>query len=262
MNINAFKNLGTRIGTRLRRRWYSPRLVGEVSNRGIDIITLGTKYGGWSFVSNETLRNGWAMLCGAGEDISFDLALQQKYDCNIIIVDPTPLAIRHFDLVKQSALTGKRAAIDNSGVDFYDVEGVDFAKIHYVPVATWIERTTVKFWTPRDGTHVSHSITNLQNTAQYINVMAETISETLERFALSENEVSLLKLDIEGAEIRVIDWMCENSFLPRQILVEFDALFYPDNRTKSEVQRAIRQLRRAGYRLVYFNGQANCAFLR
>ena len=37
---------------------------------------------------------------GVGEDISFDLKLQDKYNCNIFLIDPTQRAIKHFEEVK------------------------------------------------------------------------------------------------------------------------------------------------------------------
>jgi hypothetical protein len=43
------------------------------------------------------------------------------------------------------------------------------------------------------------------------------------RFALSTDDIHLVKLDIEGAATEVIHWMCDNAFLPTQLLVEFDA---------------------------------------
>ena len=41
---------------------------------------------------------------GVGEDMSFDLLLLSKYNCNIFLIDPTTKAIKHFDEVKKYCL--------------------------------------------------------------------------------------------------------------------------------------------------------------
>ena len=56
---------------------------------------LGTDYGGWLIPKNISLNeNSIVYLGGAGEDISFDLKLQDKYNCWIVIIDPTKKAIK------------------------------------------------------------------------------------------------------------------------------------------------------------------------
>ena len=37
---------------------------------------------------------------GVGEDISFYLLLHDKYGCNIVLLDPTKKAIKHYEEVK------------------------------------------------------------------------------------------------------------------------------------------------------------------
>ena len=61
------------------------------------IVFLGTQYGGWSFVDNKNITdNTYIISAGLGEDASFDVELVNKYNCKVIIVDPTPRAIEHF----------------------------------------------------------------------------------------------------------------------------------------------------------------------
>ena len=59
---------------------------------------LGTKYGGWSIPKNIELNNNSIIYSGGvGEDISFDLLLSHKYDCNILLIDPTQRSINHYN---------------------------------------------------------------------------------------------------------------------------------------------------------------------
>jgi len=63
---------------------------------------LGTNYGGWYIPKNITLNADSIVYSGGvGEDISFDLLLSDKYDCNIVLIDPTKRAIKHFDEVQK-----------------------------------------------------------------------------------------------------------------------------------------------------------------
>ena len=63
---------------------------------------LGTNYGGWYLPKNCDLNeNSVVYSIGVGEDISFDIHLQSKYKCNIILVDPTKRAILHFEECKK-----------------------------------------------------------------------------------------------------------------------------------------------------------------
>ncbi len=51
---------------------------------------LGTKYGGWYVPTDMKLNeNSIIYSGGVGEDMSFDLLLLSKYNCNIFLIDPT-----------------------------------------------------------------------------------------------------------------------------------------------------------------------------
>tara|TARA_B110001452_G_scaffold265957_1_gene271688 strand:+ start:3069 stop:3308 length:240 start_codon:yes stop_codon:yes gene_type:complete len=64
--------------------------------------TLGTIYGGWSIPINSKLNEHSIVYSGGvGEDMSFDLKLQDKYNCNILLIDPTQKAVKHYDEVKK-----------------------------------------------------------------------------------------------------------------------------------------------------------------
>ena len=60
------------------------------------IIFLGSLYGGWSFLEKKNLNNNYIVSAGLGEDASFDIELINRYNCKIILIDPTPRAIEHY----------------------------------------------------------------------------------------------------------------------------------------------------------------------
>jgi FkbM family methyltransferase len=261
--LAALKRSKRRLDAGIRKRLFSPAgwLTGQVHPSRIETLRLGTEYGGWSIVRDPLLRNSWAVLCGAGEDISFDLALQAAYACNIVIVDPTPRAVRHFQVVLSSAQKNARVAINYSATEFYDLTNVDLSRVHFLPVAVWTRKDLIKFWEPLEQSHVSHSITNFQGTNTYIEVEAEPLSDIVHRFAITDKDIHVVKLDIEGAAVEVIDWMCDNAFRPKQLLVEFDEMTFPDSNTVPRIKKATTRLRAAGYELVHFDGHSNCTFL-
>ena len=43
---------------------------------------------------------------GAGEDISFDVELQTLYGCRVVIFDPTPYGIHHFEDLRRHVAAG------------------------------------------------------------------------------------------------------------------------------------------------------------
>lgn len=134
-------------------------------------------------------------------------------------------------------------------------------RIKFVPAAIWSETTSVKFWKPKDQTHVSHSAVNLQGTEEYIEVPAISPDRVLSEYGIGLDRVGLLKLDIEGAEGEVLRWCIDHEFLPIQLLVEFDEINYPTRSSMKAVKALISELL-MHYYLVHFDGQTNCLFVR
>lgn len=110
----------------------------------------------------------------------------------------------------------------------YDLKGLTADNFVFVPNALWNEATTLKFFQPTNPEYVSHSIVNFQNEYRTdtpsIEVEAITFSGLIEKAGLTGKEIPLFKLDIEGAEIEVIEDLLTAGHRPRQILVEFDEL--------------------------------------
>ena len=74
-----------------------------------DIDRLGTQYGGWYFAKTKSLHSSQVVFCGAGEDISFDVAFAALYSANVFIVDPTQRAVSHVKSVISRAGSGSEA---------------------------------------------------------------------------------------------------------------------------------------------------------
>jgi FkbM family methyltransferase len=255
-------SLAGRIAHRAKRIIYSPRLGRFISAPPSPLRRLGTFYGGWHFNRQQVEPGSRAMLCGAGEDISFDLELQKTTGCTVEIIDPTPRAIRHWDQIVDARLRDSSCPINNSASERYDLAGVDFDRVHFVDKAIWTENTTLKFWQPKNPMHVSHSIVNLGGTDDYIEVEALTPQAIADSRGFSLSDVSILKLDIEGAEGPVLKWLLDHGVHVPQVLVEFDEMHHPSAETARRIVEMTQLMLSANYKLVHFDGLSNCVFIR
>ena len=62
---------------------------------------LGSVYGGWYLCCTNLNEKSRILSLGAGEDISFDTEIANKYEVQVDIFDPTPKAVEHFMLLKK-----------------------------------------------------------------------------------------------------------------------------------------------------------------
>jgi len=182
-------------------------------------------------VPSSVLVPGAVAYCaGAGEDITFDLALLDR-GVRVTTFDPTPRAMSHVDSL----------AVEDDGFRF-------------VPVGWWNNDTEIDLYAPRDPAHVSYSALDLQETGESITVPVRRVV-TLAR-ELGDAELDIVKMDIEGAEMVVLPDFLSSGPLPRVLCVEFDAV-----RPLRNVISLFRQVRRAGLQPVRSEGR-NVTFVR
>jgi FkbM family methyltransferase len=224
------------------------------------MMRLGSRYGGWMFAPSLIEDGHWAMFCGAGEDVSFDLAFQKITGLKVVIVDPTPRAIAHWSLVQNAF--GRDGSTDRALLPGYELDGVCLEEIQFVPFAVWHSSGMLKFWEPENPAHVSHSAANLHGTSTFIEVPALTPADIAARTGNDLSKLGLLKLDIEGAEGVVLDWLLDRKVLVPQILVEFDELVKPSRKSRASVTAMANRLFSFGYELVATDGPANYVFIR
>jgi FkbM family methyltransferase len=156
---------------------------------------------------------------------------------------------------------GTPAKINNKPDQLYSLSNVDPSRIQFIPAAIWKEKTEVKFYEPFNNSNVSHSTTNFQKTLSFIKVPAETLSGICARAGIQPENIDILKLDIEGAEYDVIQWITQSNIRPKQILVEFDELNFANRHTAERVKASVGMLNSIGYRMAHFDGLSNCTFV-
>ncbi len=75
------------------RRWrYNSSL-----DRSTESVVPTIRLGNWILVDDAELQGATIISAGLGEDASFDVEFAARYQAKIVIVDPTPSAIAHFD---------------------------------------------------------------------------------------------------------------------------------------------------------------------
>ncbi len=192
---------------------------------------IGTDYGGW-IVPTAVVGEGWTCYCGGvGEDVSFDLGMIGRFGCTIDAFDPTPRAI---------AFAADHAAAE--------------PRFRFHPFGLWSEDAVLRFFAPRNPAHVSHSIVNLQRTSDYFEAPVRSLPSVMHE--LGDERIDLLKIDIEGAEHRVVASMLEAGIRPAVLCMEIDQPV----RVRTFWQ-TVRRIRSAGYTLVAVD-HWNLTFLR
>ncbi|MDP3970734.1 MAG: FkbM family methyltransferase [bacterium] len=199
---------------------------------------IGTNYGGWVIPANYLTKDSVCYCAGVGEDVSFDLGIIKKYVCKVYAFDPTPRAQEYIE---------KNVEPDPNFV--------------FVDVGLWDEDTTMKFYSPKNPDHVSHSIVNLQKTDTYFEAKVKRLSTIMRE--LQHDKLSLLKLDIEGAEYKVLDSLVDDKVDIDILCIEFDEGHTKmDNDYKSRIKGSLEKLFAMGYVMIDVDQSCNYTLIK
>jgi FkbM family methyltransferase len=187
-------------------------------NLRIEQIEVGTEKDSWPLPSNLP-KSGVALLVGVGEDVHLEeYLIGLGWIC--YCMDPTPRAIEYF----------KRKFDCNLSISLIE-KGLSDRVGH------------AKFYFPQNPDHVSLSAVNLQSTDKYIELEITNLIHVLQDLELESFD--LVKLDIEGLSVRVINDMLKMELRPRYLLVDFE---YPTG--IFNLLRVNVLLKKHGYELV------------
>jgi FkbM family methyltransferase len=159
------------------------------------MIYLGTEYGGWHIEESSLNNDSVILSAGLGDDISFDLALIEKYGMTVHGFDPTPKSVAW---IKRQSLPERFILHE------YGISGID---------------GNVIFYPPENEAYVSYSETKKTVGKSTISLPVKKMTTIMNELGLSH--IDVLKMDIEGSEYNVINDMLECRSFPTQILVEF-----------------------------------------
>ena len=183
---------------------------------------LGSTYGGWEIIAESLISESIVYSFGVGTDISFDLALIDRFGVTVHAFDPTPQSVAW--VRKQSV--PHRFILHEFGLADFDGE--------------------VSFNPPENPDHISHTALDRPETEeQSFRVPVKQLSTILAE--LGHTRIALMKMDIEGSEYRVIEFLGRTDIRPVQLLIEFHHRFQGVG--LKETQRSLQQLRQMGYKL-------------
>jgi len=182
---------------------------------------LGNDGACWYVCPQDLSASSVVYSMGVGEDISFDLALIQRFGLQVHAFDPTP---RSIEWLQNQTVPPEFVFHD------YGVAGFD---------------GSCAFLPPENPAHVSHTIVPRGSSRPPIEVPVHRLGTIMKM--LGHEQIDLLKMDIEGAEYGVLADMLACHLQVKQILVEFHHRWPHIGVEKTK--QAIRALNRAGYRI-------------
>ena len=201
----------------------------DKDNRRMNTKNLGTVYGCWSQIPIDKLHPDSIIYSfGAGEDICFEFMLSGLTDSEIHIFDPTPRAVEHFSyctkIIKENMTYENNSRFgggDPKYLSYIKDSNVSLAKLFFHDYGLYDEDSSFEFFYPKNKEHVSLSIDNLQGTQESILLDVKKIDTIMSD--LGHNHIDVLKLNIEGAEVKSLLHMLKNTNIrPTYISVKFE----------------------------------------
>jgi FkbM family methyltransferase len=241
-------------------RIHSQSNVASLNN----IVYLGFYPNGYHIPDNFFDSTSICYCVGAGTNISFDIELVTKYGSKVFIFDPMPYAVEHFNELVNKTKASESLTIIGCELPYtYKINSKQLETIRYIETGIWNEKKLVKFFVPSRENYAGHSITNLQNTDDYIEAKVDTIVNLMKE--LNHTKIDLLKIEIEGSEYTVIDDIVKSKPDIKIILVEFDEFHHRDGKNMSTLKRirnSSEKLCNAGYKLVHSTEYYKRTFIR
>lgn len=216
---------------------------------------LGTRYGCWFLPKDIDLNEDSIIYsAGVGEDVSFDMLMSHKHKCEIVLIDPTERAKKHYEEVKHYYEKIKWKMSGGIQEDYYGIMyplKPDLENITYVDKALWDEKKSdVKFYKQDNKEYVSQSLIKGLFSENHDNVETTTLKDIMD-----ENDhlhIDILKLSINGAEINVLHDMLNENIFPRYICINF-SIVRSDKNIQDKIKQILTRLQMVRYKPIYNN---------
>lgn len=228
-----------------------------------ELISVGFMHGFYMIPDNFLNEESVCYCIGAGIDISFDTELVVRYKSKVFIFDPMPEGKNHYNELKEALSKGKTLVVgaDQLRPFEYRITKEEFDTINYLELGIWDEATTVKFYEPTRENYASHSILNLQKSDKFIEAKVDRISNIMKKY--NHTCLDIVKIEIEGAEYRVIETIIEDKLDVKMILVEYDeSQNHKGISYLWRIKKSTHLILNAGYKMVYSNRGYKRTFIR
>jgi FkbM family methyltransferase len=200
------------------------RLVGRELWLKRDLSVATRTFGDWIISAEALDAGGIVYSLGVGDDIALDLALIDLYGVEIHAFDPTPASVDWLSAMQLPK------------------------SFHFHPWAVTATDGPLQLFPRRrrDGS-ANHKMLSIMAEAEFDAEATQADGFRLDTIMsrLGHDEISLLKMDIEGAEYDVLDTMLASDCRPRQLLIEFHHRFPGIGMQRT--RDALAALRREGY---------------
>lgn len=205
---------------------------------------LGDKYGGWIIcppMNTIDFKGGIVYSIGVGRNIAWDKAMMKKFSTIHHAWDPTPTAL---DFVSKQKLP---------------------KRYHFHPTGLAAQDGNLTLKLPISNGD-SYTITEFQEDARngtVVNVPVLSVKSMMK--SLNHTKLSVLKIDVEGAEFDVLEnWSKENWKVPAgQVLIEFhERYFHHEKGWKKKVENAITIMDKLGFKMIKRTKLVSYEFVR
>lgn len=157
---------------------------------------FGSEYGGYFIDPSLIPPNPIIYSAGVGEDVSFDLALIERFGCTVHAFDPTPKV---------------KSWIERRSLP---------AEFVFQPIGVADFDGSADFYLPPRADFISHSLVQAQQYSdRSIRVAVAKLSTIMH--SKGHRRIDLLKMDIEGAEYSVVADLVREGIEVAQIVGEF-----------------------------------------
>jgi FkbM family methyltransferase len=212
------------------------RLIMKFANDNLDklgvgnFITLGNYTIDGDKINNESI----IYTFGVGTSISFEEKISKKFNCKVYCYDPTSIA-----------------------KNFMHSHIFDKNKIKFLDYGLWIKDEKIKFYHQdiKNTSFKGGSITNLFKNQSYDLLQCYKLKTLMKQN--NHQSIDILKLDIEGAAIRVLHDVIDSNIWPNQIIAEFeyaqgDKINEGEfNKWSLELNNLLKQFRNKNYKIYH-----------
>ncbi|MBF0107830.1 MAG: FkbM family methyltransferase [Magnetococcales bacterium] len=189
----------------------------------VPTVFLGSEYGGYAIDDRGLNPDSIVYSFGLGEDVSFDLAMIERYQTTVHAFDPTPRAIAW---LREQSLPGKFV---------------------FRPVGLADHDGAALFAPPSRERHVSYSLAR-STPESSTGVVAQVARLATLLGENGHDRCDVLKMDVEGAEYQILEDILDTETNVRQIVLEFHPEMIASGlkRTSNLLQR----MNHAGYSII------------
>ncbi len=202
------------------RRWFEWRLGNLPLEPGPPVVSLGSAYGGWRVPDPPVAADAVCYCVGSGNDVSFDLALIERYSAHIRAIEP----------VTAYRPTLERAAAADD-------------RFRFRSAALAASDGPIRMQTHHEGQSSSLSAAGLYDSDQWSEVPGLTLASLMAGFG--DDRIALLKIDVEGLEYELVPGL---DLVALGVTVFSVQLHH--TRPVSEARSLIAGIRGQGFRLV------------